>query len=133
LLPVISTVCISLYIAGCVPVYKYEVRGRIKKSIDGTPLAGVAVTIKRTQAGVPPKFPYAGDETDGPTISAEDGSFSLRFDTYEGTLSVLPKWSLILKKERYADEVIDISPDKEPAIGSETHLIAVAAYMRVQP
>ena len=39
-------------------------------------------------------------------------------------------WSLVLRKDGYAAEVIDISPEAEPEPGEETHLISVVAYMR---
>jgi hypothetical protein len=82
--------------------------------------------------GYPPRFPNAGGPTFGPTSTTSNGSFSLRFDANEGGFKVWPKWSLILKKGGYADEVIDISPEGEPASATETQLIAVVAYMRVE-
>jgi hypothetical protein len=57
----------------------------------------------------------------------------LTFDTDERAFSVWPRWSLILEKQGYADEVIDISPNELPASGAERQLIVVAAYMRPQP
>jgi len=112
---------------------RVEPGGKIKKALDGTPLSGVAVTVKLAQSEVLLKDQYAGERTFSPTVYAEDGSFSLEFDVSDHALSIWPKWSLILEKDGYADEVLDISPDEPPEHVADKHLIAVAAYMKVQP
>jgi hypothetical protein len=45
----------------------------------------------------------------------------------------MPKWSLTLAKEGYADEVIDISPSKEPESTKATNQTVVVAYMKAKP
>jgi hypothetical protein len=134
-LATILAVCVTIPVAGCIRLYPYEVRGRIK-AVDGRPLSGVSVSVKWAQSEVLPKDPDSPQVTEpsgSSTGSAQDGTFSLTFDTDERAFTVWPSWSLILEKEGYADEVIDISPDELPASGAERQLIVVAACMRSQP
>lgn len=124
---------IAICISGCEFSSRYVVRGKVKSAIDGTPLSRVAVTVKWSPSDMLPKDPYAGDRTLSPTVSASDGSCSLEFDVTDYSLSIWPKWLLILKKDGCSDEAVDISPDEPPEHVAEKHLIAVAAYMRMQP
>ncbi len=80
-----------------------------------------------------PDAPQVTEPDGSSAVSAQDGTFSLTFDTDERAFSVWPRWSVILKKQGYADEVIDISPDELQASGAERQLIVVAAYLRSQP
>ncbi len=128
----ILALCIMIFVAGCIRLYPFEVRGRIK-AVDGTPVSGVTVSMKWAQSEVLLKDPDAPQvivPDVSSVVSAQDGTFSLTFDTDEHAFSVWPRWSAILKKQGYADEVIDISPDELQATGADRQLIVVAAYMR---
>ena len=114
-------------LAGCLPgcqyAYDYELRGRIKSSSEGTPLAGVRITLEATS--------LFSDTS--PTVTGADGSFSLRFSVSDGAFVAggMPKWSLVLAREGYVEEVIDISPTGEPTSATSTNQIMVVAYMRI--
>lgn len=115
---------LGLGIPGCQFAYEYEVRGRIKSSADGSPLTGVMVTLKASSL-----FTESGPVWTGP-----DGSFVLGFEVSDGAFSPrrMPQWSLTLVKEGYVDEVIDISPAKEPTSSKTTNTIVVVGYLRAK-
>jgi hypothetical protein len=132
LLAVILASGISICVAGCTELYPFEVRGTIKGAADGKPISGVNVSAKCAQSEVFLKDPNAPSVTvlaGTSTVSAQDGTFSLRFDVDAHALSSWPRWSLILRKQGYAEEGIDISPDDK----AEKQRIVVAAYMKSQP
>jgi hypothetical protein len=122
---VLCAVLAASSLQGCQLAYDYEVRGRVKSASDGAPLAGVRITLE------------AGSlfATTSPAMTATDGTFSLRFTVSDGAFGpvAMPKWSLTLAKEGYFDELIDISPTKEPESAKITNQIFVVAYMRTQP
>ena len=92
--------------AGCQYEYDYEVRGTLKDCSGGSPLAGVRVTLGASALFVKPNRPVTG----------VDGRFLLQFSVSDGEFvsGEMPHWSLTLSKEGYADEVVDISPSREP-------------------
>jgi hypothetical protein len=122
---IVCGVLAATSLPGCQFSYDYEIRGRVKSASDGTPLAGVRITLEATTL-------FA---TTSPTVTATDGSFLLRFTVSDGDFGpggAMPRWSLTLAREGYADEVIDISPTREPESAKITNQIFVVAYMRLQ-
>lgn len=109
-----------LILPGCQFHYEYEVRGTIKDFTGGTPLAGVRISLEGSGLD--------GVET---PVTGSDGSFLLRFSVgdIEFLPDEMPKWSLSLAKEGYADEVIDISPSKEPESSRIVNVIVLQSYM----
>lgn len=112
----------TVLFGGCQFAYEYELRGVIRDSVDGEPLAGVAVAL---DAGL--LFKDAE-----PVVTNEHGTFVLTFEVGDGALSSgsMPTWSLTLKKPGFAGQVVDISPAKEPQSPKSANVISVVAYVR---
>jgi hypothetical protein len=119
---VVGGIFIACCLPGCQFAYDYEVRGTIKDSASGAPLAGVDVALEASGLLERPT----------PTVTGNDGSFSLRFRVSDGEFvpDRLPRWSLTLAKEGYSEEVIDVSPSEEPK--SPKSKVVVLAYMRAK-
>jgi len=120
---------ITASIPGCQYSYPFEVRGRITSVADGSPLADVRIVLKApwvTVVGM-------GTEAD-PAVTAYDGKFLLTLEAPDVAFDArgsVNEWSLILSKEGYLDEVIDVSPSQEPPkSGSGKTQIIVVASMR---
>jgi len=113
-----------LGISGCQRSFSYVVRGIVKSATDGSPIRGVQVTLQADGVSHQTRFPFT-TEADGKLRAMFRISDQEFFP--EGTL---PKWSLILVKERFQDEEIDISPMQRPTSGGQETQIEVVAYMR---
>lgn len=115
---------LGVCLPGCQFAYEYAVSGRINDFTDGKPLAGVRVSLEASEVFL----------NTGPVPTAADGSFFLRFRVSDGAFGTgMPRWSLTLEKEGYADEVVDISPTREPTSTKVTNQIAVVAFMKAKP
>jgi hypothetical protein len=112
-------------ISGCQFAYEYEVRGVIRDVSDDTPLAGVTITLKADSL-------FKDAE---PCVTGGDGTFALTFKVSDGAFSPseMPSWSLAMVQQSYHEQVVDISPSKEPQRGKAINLISVVAYMKPLP
>jgi len=112
-----------VFVPGCQYSYPYELRLVVRSAVDASPLAGVTV---RTDAG------QMTPREDGPAVTAPDGSFgatiSVRDSEFFGNKH--PRWTLTLARDGYADELIDISPQRQPESGSPPTQLVVVAYLR---
>lgn len=115
----------ACFISGCQFAYEYEVRGVIRDVSDETPLAGVKVTLKADSL-------FKDAE---PCLTDADGAFVLTFTVSDSAFSsdAMPDWSLAMGQQGYHEQVVDISPGKEPPREKAINLISVVAYMRPVP
>ena len=109
-------------LSGCQFAYDYEVRGVIRDVAGETPLAGVTITLKAGSL-------FKDAE---PCFTNADGTFSLIFTVSDGAFSsdTMPSWSLAMMKQGYHEQVVDISPSKEPQLEKAVNLVSVVAYMK---
>jgi hypothetical protein len=118
-------ICLAMIssVSGCQMAYRYEVRGKIRSSSTKAPLSGVLVTLKYTD----------GSSKQDSIETASDGSFLLSFEVGDDEFAVgrMPKWSLVLTKEGFADEILDISPTKEPSHSSGP--VEIIVYGSITP
>jgi hypothetical protein len=110
---------------GCSQRYTYDLRVVVRDAADARPLADVEV-------GIQGELIIRRDES--PSITNADGVFtaSCYADDYQFFPDQLPTWSLVLSKEGYHDEAIDISPARKPDSGWEERRVVVVAYMRAR-
>jgi hypothetical protein len=113
---------------GCSNAYEYKIRGVIKSVLDGAPLDGVSISLQLEPANKPEGWRPPSNLIRARAQSQPDGRFSIQFDTDDIEASAHTKWTLVLTKTGFVDELVDISPEKEPETFSNT--IAVVAYMR---
>jgi len=97
----------------------------IRNASDDAPLAGVAITLKADSL-------FKDAE---PCVTDADGKFALTFAVSDGAFSPteMPRWSLALVQSGFDEQVVDISPSKEPQRGKAINLISVVAYMKPIP
>jgi hypothetical protein len=109
-------------VSGCSYSYPFEMSGVVKDAASGAPLAGVSVTL---EAGL------CSSDNPFPVVTQPDGTFSANFRVYDGDFmgNRLPKWSLTLSREGYADLTIDVSPKQIPESTTKPTPIKVAARM----
>jgi hypothetical protein len=111
-------------VSGCSIVYPFELRGVIRNSADGTPLAGVTVMLKAP--GI--------IESHFPVVTEADGSFVATFKVFDTQFDhgKLPQWSLDLSKDGYEEETLDVSPKQAPESSKKTTQISVEGSLRVK-
>ena len=94
----------------------------IRDSAEDAPLVGVAITLQANSL-------FKDAE---PCVTGADGSFVLTFRVSDNAFSPseMPKWTLSFAKSGFVDQVIDISPSKEPQSAQGINLISVVAYVK---
>jgi hypothetical protein len=110
---------------GCQYSYPYALRGVIKSAEGGAPLAGVSISLKADGIFGKEKFPI---------VTEADGTFGVDYEVMDIQFmrAELPTWALVLSKEGYSDEIIDISPTRKPDSPKTTTHIVVVAYMKAK-
>lgn len=110
---------------GCSQRFTYDLRVVVRDAADARPLAEVAIEIQGDLIFDRDQYP--------PTTNA-DGVFapSCYAPDYQFFHDALPTWSLVLSREGYHNEIIDISPTRKPDTGREERRIVVVAYMRAR-
>jgi hypothetical protein len=128
-----KALCLGLLVpfclSGCQSLYPFEVRGKVRSTDDGSPLADVRVVLRARSIDLDNDL---GTE-EMPVSTLLDGTFRLTLLAYERAFNKGSDdaWTLVLSKPGYADEVIDITPSKEPsALGGGSTLIVVIASLR---
>jgi hypothetical protein len=108
---------------GCQRSYPYDLRVVVRDAADARPLFGVRVEIQGHL--------YL-DRDPGPPVTVPDGTFaaSCSAPDFQFVGDNLPTWSLVLSKDGYHDEIIDISPARRPGSGPAENRIVVVAYLR---
>src|SRR4051794_26553441 len=92
--------------SGCQYSYPFEISGVVRGAADGAPLTGVTATL---QAG-------GIRESSFPVVTGPDGSVRASFRVADSQFmrGELPKWTLVLTKEGYEDQALDVSPTHTP-------------------
>ncbi len=95
---------------GCSQCYIYDLRVVVQNATDARPLPGVGVEIQGH---------LTFDRDQSPPVTAADGVFtaSCRVSDVHFLGDKLPTWLLVLSKDGYQDEVIEISPTRKPDSG----------------
>jgi len=109
--------------SGCQGSYAYHFWGVVKNSTDGNPINEVSVTLD--VGAVDKDTPF--------TVSiGRDGSFGASFRVADGVFIGIdmPKWTLVLSKPGFQDEIIDVSPREQPESKKVTNAVVVVAYLR---
>ena len=114
---------------GCSQLFEYDLRVVVRDVADGRPLSGVHVDIQGELV-----IDHDSSPPRSPEVTGDDGVFTSRCRAYDTAFrgEELPKWSIVLTKSGYEDEVLDISPSQRPDSGREKRRIVVYAYMRPQ-
>jgi hypothetical protein len=110
-------------VSGCQFSYPFEISG-VVRATDGTPLAGVNVTLN------------AGSirESSFPVDTGPDGTFkaTVRIGDIEFMRKELPKWSLELSKEGYETTTVDVSPKQKPESPRKTTFISSKGTLKAK-
>ena len=110
-----------IFCPGCTEYRNIDIRGVVKSADDGKPLSGVEVYYSR----------YYWDPVDNgnePDVATDaSGRFSISTREAGGCPSTM---RLILVKDGFEKEIIDIRPEKEPESYATPILIVVAAHLR---
>lgn len=110
-----------VFCPGCTKYRNIDVRGVVKSADDGKPLSGVKIYYSKW---------YWDPVENGnePDVATDDGG---RFSLSKREAGGVPaRMCLILVKDGFEKETIDIRPDKEPESYETPILIAVSAYLR---
>lgn len=109
---------------GCSRIYTYDLRVVVRDVADARPLSDVGIEIRGGLTFDRDQFP--------PATNA-DGVFTASCQAFDHEFfDKLPTWSVVLSKEGYHNEAIDISPTRKPDSGREERRIVVMAYMRAR-
>jgi len=110
-------------VSGCSFSYPFEISG-VVRSADGTPLAGVSVTLN------------AGSirESSFPVVTGADGKFTgtARIGDIEFMREGLPKWSLELSRDGYETTTVDVSPKQKPESPRETTFVSTSVALKAK-
>ncbi|MBI3821824.1 MAG: hypothetical protein HY289_03985 [Planctomycetes bacterium] len=119
---VVLFVCLLFSISGCSYAYSFAL-SLVVKGIDGAPLQDVNVTLKAEHFSEAPNFPVS---------TGPDGSVRFSFRVRDTVLhhDAMPKWSLLLSKQGFHDEEIDITLKQKPESPKRETQLVVAAFMR---
>src|SRR5689334_9205649 len=103
----VSTVLAALALAlfsGCQEAFPVVLRGVVRNAKDGSPVAGVKVTLSPEHGWKPVS------ENAFPVVSGEDGTFRVVFEMMDAEFNEFgdKSWSVSLSKEGYHDETLDI-------------------------
>jgi hypothetical protein len=108
---------------GCSCSYAYELDLTVRQTSDGRAVEAVGVTLEAEHVRNWPEM----------LLTDKAGRLSFTFSVSdiafwpEGTL---PRWRLVLSKDGYHDELVDISPRQAPQSRKEVRQMIVTAYMR---
>ena len=124
--------CLGL-LGGCSRRIRFAVRGIVKDAADGSSLRGVSISLKASATSEPIPHMYTGPQPTPalPMRTDERGLFEVSLqDVDQVVISLRPQWNLVLTKEGYHTETIDISPDPKKLPGSRPGQIRVICYLR---
>lgn len=113
----------TLAIPGCSIYYSYELDTTVRAPLDGQAVKAVKVKLEAEQLCEWPTEP----------LTDNDGKFSFTFKVSARVFrpeGALPKWRLVLSKEGFHDETVDISPRRAPKSGGQITQMTVIAYIR---
>ncbi len=119
----LCVILIAVTLSGCSYRYAFELEGTVRSAKDGEPIKGVTVTLKVNDADA---------EFSRPLVFLKDGQFEGEFRVGDSVFfgKKLPTFTLVLSKDGYFDEHVDISPKKDPGETDELTRFVVVAYMR---
>jgi len=109
-------------VPGCSISYEYDLEITVRQTSDGREVQAMEV---RLEADHIQKWPELSLTDEAGRLSTTFSVSALAFSP-EGTL---PKWRLVLSKEGFHDEVVDVSPRRAPASGKEVRQLIVTAYV----
>lgn len=110
-------------VSGCQFSYPFEISGFVQSAADDTPLPGVTIALKAD--GLRGESPF-------PLITGEDGKFraAFRVGDIAFTHGDLPKWTLVLSKDGYQNQTLEIRFTQKPESTSKTTTIPIEGRLK---
>lgn len=118
-------------IPGCSSRIYFNLFGIVKDASDGGLLEGVEISIKG-RSDQRPGVDYTPEtEPAQPVTTILDGQFRIKLSSIDRSIiAATPRWELVLSKDGYVTEVVDISPNPHKLPGSSPGQIRVIVYLR---